>query len=211
VASRSGSLVKLRFGRKVELLPLFHSKRLNLFVIFSSIVNGRTRGTRLRMSYGLTGIQPELVPVSSPLETERRAALPVDIRPRETEGPLIIDPDRVRLDSDAAWLDVAEFEHSYAAVPDISGRSLSAGQARPTAAYLFVDARAVHGLLHRRTALRGGLCAGAGLRHDPAREGTHGRLTRLHCEAGRPCLCDTAVLVWLRETGTGRWQCGIVS
>jgi hypothetical protein len=76
------------------------------------------------------GIQPQTVPASSPLRTERRAALPADARPRETESPLIIDPDCIHLDSDAALLDVAEFEHACAAVRDIPGQSLSAGLAR---------------------------------------------------------------------------------
>ena len=136
-----------------------------------------------------------------------------DRRRTETELPLIMEPDWVRINPDGAWwLDVNTFERTYANVRDISGYSLSASQMQGVESALELyrgDLLATwyhdwcsyerdHLRLVYLAMLDQLMCCceaqelyakGLGLgqivlRYDPARECTHRQLMRLHYLAG---------------------------
>ncbi|MGQ0778510.1 MAG: AfsR/SARP family transcriptional regulator [Pseudonocardiales bacterium] len=130
-----------------------------------------------------------------------------------TELPLIMEPDWVRINPDGAWwLDVNAFEQTYAAVRDISGRSLSDSQAqavesalelyrsdlmaawyhdwcgyerdRLRLAYLAMLDQLMSYCETRRLYAKGLGLGQTVLRYDPARECTHRQLMLLHYLAG---------------------------
>ncbi len=126
---------------------------------------------------------------------------------------LVVEPNWVRLNSGSGlWLDVEEFESTFALVRGRPSRSLDAGQAESLrlAVQLYrgdlLEGSYQDWCLYERERLQniylamldklcgyseaggeyeqGQLYATLILRHDPAREGTHRRLMRLHYFAG---------------------------
>ena len=131
----------------------------------------------------------------------------------ELRSLLIIEPDWVRIDPDAAfWLDVSAFERIHSAARDISGHSFSDQQAkdleaalklyrgelletwyqdwcgyerdRLRLAYLAMLDQLIAYCEARQLYARGLGFGQAVLRYDPARESTHRQLMRLHYRAG---------------------------
>lgn len=131
----------------------------------------------------------------------------------ESEPLLIIEPDWVRINTDAAWwLDVNAFERTYSAVRDISGHSLSLSQVqsvesalelyrgdlmvtryhdwcgyerdRLQLAYLAMLDQLMCYCEAQQLHARGLGLGQIVLRYDPARECTHRQLMRLHYRAG---------------------------
>lgn len=129
-----------------------------------------------------------------------------------TELLLIVEPDWVRVNPDAAWwLDVNAFERAYAAARDTSGHSLSHSQAedlesalelyrgdlmttwyhdwcgyerdRLQLAYLAMLDQLMGYCEVRRLYAKGLGLGQTVLRYDPARECTHRQLMRLHYRA----------------------------
>lgn len=126
---------------------------------------------------------------------------------------LVVEPNWVRLNSGAGlWLDVEEFETAFAHVRGRPSRSLSADQAESLRLALqlyrgdLLEGSYQDWCLYERERIQNiylamldklsGYCEAGGeyeqgqlyaaliLRHDPAREGTHRRLMRLHYFAG---------------------------
>ncbi|MGH3912318.1 MAG: AfsR/SARP family transcriptional regulator [Pseudonocardiaceae bacterium] len=131
----------------------------------------------------------------------------------ESELLLIIEPDWVRINTDAAWwLDVNAFERAYVAVRDVSGHSLSLGQAqsvesalelyrgdlmatryhdwcgyerdRLQLAYLAMLDQLMCYCEAQQLYTKGLSLGQTVLRYDPARECTHRQLMRLYYRAG---------------------------